>query len=395
MSNHSLTLIFPDLAPNWSNAELPLTSAISLCEVINRPRDFVSSTPHYVINRIDWVQCRYLFFPFTQAVSTAVSEWMAALKKQELDDSVPQAPEAQLFDMLSRPVLVPWQAIPPERRSQLRRKFGGAEHAEEVSYGDDGRNEWGGDDLELLVGCDSATECPRKGETEPQSPVRTPSRETKVTPYFPGTLDLSSIPKLPEPSWATSSRQALQVLNREVKDIHRIQSKTAFDELGWSVNTEAIDNIFHWIVELHSFDTSLPLGQDMMRMGVSSIVLEIRFGAGFPMSPPFVRVVRPRFLPFSKGGGGHVTMGGAICSELLTNSGWSPALSMEKVLLQVRLGLCELDPAARLDTTMQGRDYNIFEAVEAYKRAAAAHGWRVPAEIQAMTLAWFEAPAHN
>ncbi|GJN85066.1 hypothetical protein PLIIFM63780_008630 [Purpureocillium lilacinum] len=381
--------------PNWSNAELPLTSAFSLCEVINRPRDFVSSTPHYVINRIDWVQCRYLFFPFTQAVSTAVSEWMAALKKQELDDSVPQAPEAQLFDMLSRPVLVPWQAIPPERRSQLRRKFGGAEHAEEVSYGDDGRNEWGGDDLELLVGCDSATECPRKGETEPQSPVRTPSRETKVTPYFPGTLDLSSIPKLPEPSWATSSRQALQVLNREVKDIHRIQSKTAFDELGWSVNTEAIDNIFHWIVELHSFDTSLPLGQDMMRMGVSSIVLEIRFGAGFPMSPPFVRVVRPRFLPFSKGGGGHVTMGGAICSELLTNSGWSPALSMEKVLLQVRLGLCELDPAARLDTTMQGRDYNIFEAVEAYKRAAAAHGWRVPAEIQAMTLAWLEAPAHN
>lgn len=53
------------------------------------------------------------------------------------------------------------------------------------------------------------------------------------------------------------------------------------------------------------------------------------------MSPPFIRVVRPRFRGFGQGGGGHVTVGGALCMELLTNSGWSAVSSLESVLLQV------------------------------------------------------------
>ncbi|UNI19842.1 E2 ubiquitin-conjugating enzyme [Purpureocillium takamizusanense] len=351
---------------DWSNAELSPLSAISLCEVVNRKKEFVSTTPHYVVNRIDWVQCRYLYVEYGQAVTKAINEWIVAQKKQPFKGYVPQASSTQLLDA---------------------HEYGDAEHADELTSEEISYDDWSGDDLELL-GPDSATECPYQGETKPQGSAPTLSTERRLTPYVPGTLDLSSIPKLPEPSWAASSSQALKVLSREVKDLHRIQSTMHFCELGWSVNMEAIDNLFRWIVELHSFDTSLPLGRDMIRLGVTSIVLEVRFGAGFPMSPPFVRVVRPRFLPFSRGGGGHVTMGGAICSELLTNSGWLPTLSMEKVLLQVRLGLCELDPAARLDLSMQGMDYNISEAVEAYKRAAAAHGWQIPAEMQEMTLSW-------
>ena len=34
------------------------------------------------------------------------------------------------------------------------------------------------------------------------------------------------------------------------------------------------------------------------------------------MSPPFVRVIRPRFLGFQQGGGGHVTIGGALCMQV-------------------------------------------------------------------------------
>ena len=48
------------------------------------------------------------------------------------------------------------------------------------------------------------------------------------------------------------------------------------------------------------------------------IVMDIRFPKDYPMSVPFVRMVRPRF----KWHTGHVTIGGSLCTELLTPSGW-------------------------------------------------------------------------
>jgi ubiquitin-conjugating enzyme E2 Q len=115
-------------------------------------------------------------------------------------------------------------------------------------------------------------------------------------------------------------------------------------------------------------------------------VLELRFLPTFPFPPPFVRVVRPRFLPFAEGGGGHVTAGGSLCMELLTDDGWSPALDVANVLLQIRLALCDEERPARLQSQAMGRTvraaavdgYGFGEAVDAYVRACAAHGWKVP-----------------
>jgi len=103
------------------------------------------------------------------------------------------------------------------------------------------------------------------------------------------------------------------------------------------------------------------------------------------MSPPFIRVIRPRFLPFMSGGGGHVTGGGAMCMELLTNSGWSAVSSIESVLLQVRMAIMNEEPKpARLE--VQGkqvqRDYGVAEAMDAYIRACRAHGWEVPKDFK-------------
>ncbi|KAI9158644.1 Ubiquitin-conjugating enzyme E2Q-like protein [Paramyrothecium foliicola] len=208
-----------------------------------------------------------------------------------------------------------------------------------------------------------------------------------VTSFLPGTLDLESLPKLPEPAWASSTTSsALRNLGREVKQQQKLQSSSAPDALGWHINFDKLENIFHWIVELHSFSLDLPLAQDMEKIGCKSIVLELRFGSGFPFSPPFVRVIRPRFRTFAEGGGGHVTAGGAICSELLTNSGWSPALSIDKVFLDVRLRLSDLNPPARLAQTQQ-RDYGIIEAAEAYRRAVRSHGWEVPQDLEEIVKA--------
>ena len=188
---------------------------------------------------------------------------------------------------------------------------------------------------------------------------------------------------LDEPSFATTT--ATMRLNRELKTILKIQESTPLHELGWYLNPDLISNVYQWIIELHSFESDLPLAKDMKAAGMTSIVLEIRFGKEYPHSPPFIRVIRPRFLPFTRGGGGHVTGGGAMCMELLTNTGWSAVSSIESVLLQVRLAIMNLEPKpARLE--IQGkqnqRDYSTGEAMAAYVRACQTHGWQIPKDFQ-------------
>lgn len=217
----------------------------------------------------------------------------------------------------------------------------------------------------------------RFGKTKTKSPAK------PMTDFIPGTLDQASLPMLQAPAYATSS--ATMRINRDLKDLLKLQNRTPLHELGWYLNPELVSNVYQWIVELHSFDSELPLAKDMKAANMTSIVLEIRFPKEYPHSPPFIRVIRPRFLPFTQGGGGHVTAGGAMCMELLTNSGWSSVSSMEGVLLQVRLAIMNLEPSpARLEK--QGRlpqqDYGAIEAMEAYKRACRTHGWEIPKDFQ-------------
>lgn len=223
---------------------------------------------------------------------------------------------------------------------------------------------------------------------------------SRLTSFRPGSLDRSTIQQLAPPAYATST--CTRRLQKELKTLANLQESEPLHELGWYIDTESITNLYQWIIELHSFPLSLPLGTDMVNAGVQSVVLEVRFGPDFPMQPPFVRVVRPRFLPFMHGGGGHVTGGGAICMELLTNSGWNPTCTIESILIQIRLAISSTDPrpariwgsvAAGFDSQQRAaamvglqrnansaitRDYGIGEAVEAYERAARAHGWAVP-----------------
>lgn len=202
--------------------------------------------------------------------------------------------------------------------------------------------------------------------------------DASKTTFVPNSLDQASLPILQEPDYGTPG--AANALARELKNTLKVQETTPQHELGWYINSDIMSNLYQWIVELHSFDEHLPLAKDMKKAKVKSIVCELRFPKDYPMSPPFVRVIRPRFLPFTSGGGGHVTGGGSMCMELLTNSGWSPASSIEGVLLQVRLAMSNLEPRpARLSG---GGDYDTREAMSGFMRAAGAHGWSVPKDFQ-------------
>ena len=125
-----------------------------------------------------------------------------------------------------------------------------------------------------------------------------------------------------------SSPSASSALQRELRSMLKEQrSARSLRELGWYMPEELIgDNLYQWIVELHSLDQSIPIARDLKAMCVfsriacvcgltglsshiNSLVFEIRFPPTFPHSPPFFRILKPRFLPFIQGGGGHITGG--------------------------------------------------------------------------------------
>ncbi|KAI5067596.1 hypothetical protein GOP47_0018124 [Adiantum capillus-veneris] len=142
------------------------------------------------------------------------------------------------------------------------------------------------------------------------------------------------------------------------------------------INVPDETNLQKWHVELSQdlFKES-PLYNDLVRRAkfynqpCTSVKLECLFPDSFPMAPPFIRIVSPRFKFHT----GHVTVGGSICMELLTESGWSPAFCFESVLVQIVSALME--GGARVDLGSSNFEYGIHEAQAAFDRVARDHGW--------------------
>lgn len=80
---------------------------------------------------------------------------------------------------------------------------------------------------------------------------------------------------LPPPVQA--STQATLALQKELRTVMNEQSKThSKRDLGYYISPELMgDNLFQWMVELHSFDPSLPLAKDMKKHGVNSLLFEV------------------------------------------------------------------------------------------------------------------------
>ena len=235
------------------------------------------------------------------------------------------------------------------------------------------------EDLMALLSEDEEDLCSReKGKGK----AVVPTQPARVDEFQPGTLDIADIHILAPPSYA--SPMASKRLNSDLQSIIKLQEITPPGELGFYIDPDMVENVYQWIVELHSFPEHLKLVQDMRSKTpiLRSVVLEVRFGPQYPMSPPFVRVVKPRFLGYHRGGGGNVTLGGAMCMELLTNTGWSAVSTVESVLMQVRLAMMDEERAARLDSGPV-RCYGVSEAVDAFKRACMTHGWTVPEGMDA------------
>lgn len=100
--------------------------------------------------------------------------------------------------------------------------------------------------------------------------------------------------------------------------------------------------------------------------------LSFKFAADFPLSPPFVRVVRPRLK------GNFVFPNGALCMELLTADGWSPANSVESVIHQIRAMLIQGEAVVDTSATTRLGDTTEFQARKEFQAIVDTHkrsGW--------------------
>lgn len=299
---------------------------MALCEIINAPAKYISSSPHYVVQHLDWIQCRYLFIQPADPIITPTS---ASDKSVGTLDELPQDPTRNVYGPRGGILKIPRKALPSSRGGKgkteklettpLKRLYGS-------NVADSDTDEEDAADLDALFSDEEFPQPPRKKLQELAERGQTVSRGSSVdiittrqrrsqrhlippkegivpsmTDFRPGTLDLKAIPRLGLPEWANavSSKR----LASDIKIMQKAQETTPLHELGWYIDFSNIDNMFQWVVELHTFDPALPLAKDMKKAGITSVVLEVRFGRDYPLSPPFIRVIRPKFLPFMEGGG--------------------------------------------------------------------------------------------
>jgi ubiquitin-conjugating enzyme E2 Q len=313
-----------------------------LNEIVNATDRFVSRSPHIVVAQLDWIQTRYLFVKCSDQRNDAIEEPKTDVGFLVQDPAYLARGDRGCF------LRIPINAVLTSNRFRSQGNAGqgsaGQGSAGQVSAGqasdlsarikrrriagtanaptedpdnlyaiiDDGASvDTEVEDMELFFS-DNDELVPSAPKNKGKSKLVT--NNTPQTDFLPSTLDHSSLPIISSPAYATTT--ATNAIQRELRAMLKLQGSQPLHELGWYIDPEHIGNIYQWIVELHSFDPVLPLSVDMKKMGVNSVVLEVRFGREFPMSPPFVRVIRPRFLSFAQRGGGHVTAGGALCMEV-------------------------------------------------------------------------------
>lgn len=153
---------------------------------------------------------------------------------------------------------------------------------------------------------------------------------------------------------------------RLMKELQAIRGSG--DAQGFSVSVPDESDLYTWDAQFFGFDKGSPLAKDLAKVPGGKIELRLSFPSQYPSAPPYVRVIRPRFQFRT----GHVTIGGSICTEMLTSVGWSSTMTVESVLVGIRANM--LVGGARLDLRIK-QDYSEAEAQEAFNRMVREHGW--------------------
>lgn len=142
-----------------------------------------------------------------------------------------------------------------------------------------------------------------------------------------------------------ASRRLMQEMRRLAKIAGGCRKAYAFE-------AAPVDDacLLEWEVRLFYESDSL-LGAGLHKRQLDHLLLRMVFTEAYPMSPPLVYVVRPKLKKHT----GFVMNGGGVCMELLTPEGWSPATTIEALVMSVR-AMLEVGRAELATASMRARE---------------------------------------
>lgn len=108
------------------------------------------------------------------------------------------------------------------------------------------------------------------------------------------------------------------------------KSMESYNENG--IRFEMIEPMKKWNAYLSDFNNDTRIYHELQKYNYKEVVMEITITPQYPFTPPFVRVVHPRFK-----NGGFITAGGSLCVDILTINGWVPSFNMISLMNQLKI----------------------------------------------------------
>mmetsp|Transcript_19306 Transcript_19306/g.42071 ORF Transcript_19306/g.42071 Transcript_19306/m.42071 type:complete len:538 (-) Transcript_19306:143-1756(-) len=171
--------------------------------------------------------------------------------------------------------------------------------------------------------------------------------------------------------------RCLQRLSREVRQVEEQREKSRMEHgVELSLVDEEGGDLRIWSLKIlaHGVDADSHLGKQLRAHSINAICFEVWIPDNFPVEPPRVRVLRPNFTI----GSFFVQSNGALCLEILTSQGWSPAMSLLQLAQQVK-------------AMMSQGSGNIHSAGGDDRRSDAAardRAWATQKQIEAVHTDW-------
>jgi len=251
-----------------------------------------------IVQHTDWVQTRYLF---VQPAPDSRLSLVLDSSSNGSTNTLLQDPAKTPLDHQRKPLVLPITAVPRSRRPGNVQKTGETS----VDLDDD---DFETCSITTLDEDAAMLQEPKVAEAvvQPLTATKRIRLDENVMPFEP--VELQHLPLTTPPAYASS--MTTRRLQKDFMSLLAIQEEhqnlDTLSDLGFYVSADQFNdtgNLYQWIVQLHSFSLELPLAEDMVKAKIDSVVLELRFHNTYPISPPFVRVIRPRFWPFANGGG--------------------------------------------------------------------------------------------
>lgn len=145
---------------------------------------------------------------------------------------------------------------------------------------------------------------------------------------------------------------------------------------------ELVNNdTYHWIVtvDIKKLGTDTEFYKDSVRGKIKYIKMNVFFSEKYPFAPPYIFIISPRFQQHT----GHVTYGGSICIDLITQGKWNLTITMELLLYSIlneMMSVCEGN-VPRIDLSNRA-PYSFETSLLAFENMARQHNYEVPPWIR-------------